>query len=159
MVCGTNGFGLMAGKGGPDFGVNGFPARTVPVPYESLGAGARNGWASVLNTPSTNVLAAVRVSNRVFLTFIKTDVFGVIESKIAITMHQILLFFFAPRWKTYRYFRTSANQKLSVSSILLDLTLLTSLSPAKPLGVDKNLLKLATALAARSRYLLSPVIR
>lgn len=108
-----------------------------------------------------NVLAVVRVSNRVFLTFIETDMFGVIESKIAITTHQIVIFFFEHRWlrETYRYFRTSANQKLSVSSILLDVALLTLLSPAKPLGVDKNLLKLATALAARSRYLLSPVIR
>lgn len=60
---------------------------------------------------------------------------------------------------TYRYFNTSANQKLSWSSILVETTSFTSFNPANPVGVFKNLLKLAIALAARSRYLLSPVTR
>ena len=58
---------------------------------------------------------------------------------------------------THRYFNTSANQKLSVSSILLVLTSLTSSIAANPVDVFKNLLKLSTALAARSRYFGSPV--
>lgn len=60
---------------------------------------------------------------------------------------------------TYRYFRTSANQKLSVSSIFSEFGLLTSSMPANPTVAGRNLLKLAIAAAALSRYFVSPVTR
>ena len=60
---------------------------------------------------------------------------------------------------THRYFNTSANQKLSVSSIFPVFRLLTSWIPANPVEVLRYVLKLWTALRARFRYSGFPVTR
>ena len=52
-------------------------------------------------------------------------------------LSQRLMIIFGKGGSTYRYLSTSANQKLSVSSIFVVAGLLTSLIPAKPVGVDR----------------------
>lgn len=83
------------------------------------------------------------------LTGIKADVLWVIERKIS--FYQLERANARSTIKTYKYFRTSANQKLDVSSILPAVTLFTSFRPAAPpFGTVTKVLKLLTALRARS---------
>jgi hypothetical protein len=88
------------------------------------------------------------------LTVIKADMFRIIKGEISKSTGVISSYTnptFGDEDTTHRYFSTSANQKLSVSSIFVVRGLFMSLIPAKPVGVDKYWLNLAIALRARSR--------
>jgi hypothetical protein len=94
------------------------------------------------------------------LTVIEADVVRVVESEVSVAFKvSVNLYGHMRNLMTDKYFITSANQKLSLSSIKEPATLLTSFRPVNPVGVFKNLLKLCIALAARSRYFESPVTR
>ena len=75
----------------------------------------------------------------VIRTVIETDVIWIVEGEISTGMHpsKRLMIIFGKEGSTYKYLSTSANQKLSVSSIFVVAGLLTSLIPAKPVGVDR----------------------
>lgn len=103
------------------------------------------------------IISIVASQLKILLTPIQVNMFRIVEREVPTNCASAKKRALEKR-DTHKYFNTSANQKLWVSSNLPPLGLFTSFNPTKPpLDRASHLLNWATADEARSKYLVSPV--